>query len=197
VSGKLTDALSSFAGILERAPAVILFTLLIIGGTIAFCEARGKLARIAIGVLHGAAHILLAVTLIWGIAHLNPYIPWLKGQLPGSWPAVVTSLGEMLVAGGLGGGFLMALYLILCSVLGKLHTNEVFSSQRIAGFKNFLRLHINSSGKLTIYPVGVETVCKDWEFQPAGAPADPWWTPKEPIQTELIEEPITVPRAGS
>jgi hypothetical protein len=193
LSGKLTDALSSFAWILERAPAVILFTLLIVGGTIGFCEARGKIARLAIGFLHGSAHVLLAVSLIWGIAHLNPHLPWLAGRLPGSWPAVVTSLGEMLVAGGLFGGFLMALYLILCSVLGKLHTNEVFSSQRIADFKNFLRLHIDSSGQLTIYPVGVETVCKDWEFQPAGAPADPWWKPRKPIRAELIEGPIEIP----
>jgi 3',5'-cyclic AMP phosphodiesterase CpdA len=187
------SALSNFFWILERAPAVLLFTLLIIGGTIGFCEAKGKLARSVIGILHGSAHLLLAVTLIWGFSHLNPHLPWLQGRSPGSWLSVVTSLGEMLVFGGFFGGFLMALYLILCSVLGKFHTNEVFSSQRIADFKNFLRLHIDSSGKLTIYPVGVETVCKEWELQPKGEPTDPWWKPKQPIRAELIEGPIKVP----
>lgn len=98
----------------------------------------------------------------------------------------------MLLVGGFLGGFLMAIYLMLCSSLGGFHTNEVFSSQRIPDYKNFLRLHIDRSGRLTIYPVGIPSACKDWQFQAKGEISDPWWTPKQPIQAELIEKPIEI-----
>lgn len=175
-----------------RSPEVAFFSLLMIGGMIAFCAAPKTFARILIGGAHGLAHILLAVVLVWSFAQLNPGLPWLAGRHPGSLPYLGTSVAEMLLVGGFLGGFLMAIYLMLCSSLGGFHTNEVFSSQRIPDYKNFLRLHIDRTGRLTIYPVGIPDACKDWRFQPQGEISDPWWTPEKPIQADLIEKPIVI-----
>lgn len=38
------------------------------------------------------------------------------------------------------------------------HANEAFSALRIENYKNFLRLHINKAGNLTVYPVGIDNV---------------------------------------
>jgi hypothetical protein len=167
----------------------------VIGGTIAFCAAPRTALRVLIGIAHGLAHIFLTVLVVWSFTKINPHLSWLDGYPGGSLRFLATSVGEMLLVGGFLGGFLMAIYLMLCSSLGKFHTNEVFSSQRMADDKNFLRLHIDPSGKLTIYPVGVPEVCKgkDWQFRKDGALSDPWWTPKSPIQTKLIEDPIEIP----
>lgn len=184
------DGLLDFGRLLEGSPELVLLSLLILGGLIGFCAASNKWVKVLVGGLHGLAHILLAVSLAWGFAQINPELPWFDRRI--LYTATVT--GEMLLVGGFLGGFLMAIYLMLCSSLGGFHTNEVFSSQRIADYKNFLRLHIDRSGKLTIYPVGIPEVPKggDWKFQANGALSDPWWAPEKPIQLESIEKPIEV-----
>jgi len=190
----LGSTLREFFYTMVRSPEVAFFSLLVVGGMIAFCAAPKTLQRILIGGAHGLAHILLTVLLVWSFAQVNPSLPWLAGRHPGSLPYLGTSVVEMLLVGGFLGGFLMAIYLMLCSALGGFHTNEVFSSQRIADYKNFLRLHIDRAGKLTIYPVGIADVPKgkEWVFQKDGAVSDPWWTPKTPIEAKLIEDPIQV-----
>jgi len=189
----LGATLHRFGGIAVRSPSVAFFSLAVIGGMIAFCAAPRTLPRILLGFAHGLAHIVLTVLLAWSFAKVNPHLPWLTDSHPGSLPFLGTSVVEVLLVGGFLGGFLMAIYLMLCSSLGGFHTNEVFSSQRMPDFKNFLRLHVDPAGKLTIYPVGVPAVCKDWTFQREGAVSDPWWTPESPIQADLIEPPIEIP----
>ena len=191
-TGNFKDVLRDFANVVAHSPSSLIFTLLILLGCVGFCAAKGKAAQWALGLLHGAAHILLALLLMWGFVHLN--VNLFGNSVVTGAPHVLAFLAEMLVVGGFLGGVLMAAYLMLCSFLGGFHTNEVFSSQRIADYKNFLRLHIDPAGKLTIYPVGVAEVRKgkDWQLRPQGALSDPWWTPREPIRPELIEEPITI-----
>lgn len=175
-----------------RSPEVAFFSLLLIGGMIAFCAAPKTLPRLLIGGAHGLAHVVLTVLLVWSFAQVNHRLPWLEGHHPGALPFLATSVVEMLLVGGFLGGFLMAIYLMLCSSLGGFHTNEVFSSQRIGDYKNFLRMHIDRAGKLTIYPVGIPEVCKDWQFHEKGEISDPWWTARKPIRTELIEKPLEI-----
>ena len=73
------------------------------------------------------------------------------------------------------------------------HANEVFASQALTGYKNFLRLHIAPGGELTIYPLGVERACEKWDVHPReGAHARPHFTPRgDAPRAELIEAPRT------
>ena len=99
------------------------------------------------------------------------------------------------IIGGILGGLLMGLYLFLSELIAGLHTNEVFSAQRIADHKSFLRLHIDQGGNLRIFPVGVTRVCREWRFNPDAADGQSWFEPEDgPIgsRARLIEGPIVI-----
>ena len=103
----------------------------------------------------------------------------------------------MLLFGGLLGGVLMALYLCLFSFVGGFHLAEAYSSQRLPSYKNFLRIHLDTAGRLTIYPIGIRKAGK-WKLRPNAPEGEPWFEPDgDAPQPELIERPIPVPRAAS
>jgi hypothetical protein len=109
-----------------------------------------------------------------------------------SWVHTALFVVEMLVFGGALGGVLMAVYLVLFSFVGGFHLNEAYSSQRLPDYKNFLRLHLDATGKLTIYPIGVRKAAK-WKPRQNPPAGEPWFDPDGPApQPELIEDPIVV-----
>ena len=72
------------------------------------------------------------------------------------WARIVYPI-EMIVLGGLLGALVFAIYLSLAYGLGKVNCDWVFSSQRIADYKCFLRMRFEPD-KLTIYPIGLDSV---------------------------------------
>ena len=93
----------------------------------------------------------------------------------------------------------MGIYLLTTNLIGRIfvggiHTNELFSSMQIEDYKNFLRLHIDKNGKLTIYPVGVRKVCKRWRFMQDASDGESWFEPEDgdEIVPELLEKPIEI-----
>jgi hypothetical protein len=103
------------------------------------------------------------------------------------------------IAAGVVSAAVVGLYLIFASLFG-LNINELFSSQRIEGHKNFLRLHIAPGGQLTVYAVGIRRVRRPlpafrwlhWRANPKGQPFQPWFLPRHPLRYKLIET-ITIP----
>jgi len=190
-SGSLLGVVGAMGTALKHTPSAMLLVLALIGGLSAFADLDNWGARLGVGTLHAAAHLLLAVTLMWGFAHLN------LNQFALS-PTHVGHVGlftaEMFVVGGLLGGILMGGYLALSNRLLGIHANEVFSCQHIPDYKNVLRLRINADGALTIYPIGLKHVNSDWSLRPDGRPQDPWFEGKTPVpeRAELIEPPISV-----
>jgi hypothetical protein len=86
----------------------------------------------------------------------------------------------------------MALYLVLFSFVGGFHLNEAYSSQRIADYKNFLRLHLDKAGTLTIYPVGIRKI-GTWKARQNPPAGEPWFEPADAgSPPELIEDPIVI-----
>lgn len=78
----------------------------------------------------------------------------------------------------------MYLYVSL-HVFGR-HSNEGFSALKIEDYKNFLRMHIDKNGVLTIYPIKIETVPRVW------ADKGEYFKPSGGTRPELIEAPIVV-----
>jgi hypothetical protein len=76
----------------------------------------------------------------------------------------------------------MGIYLLACLNLAGRHWNEAFSALRIRHYKNFLRMRIDASGRLTIYPIGLSDVPRDKSVPPHNPPLSP----------ELIESPIMI-----
>jgi hypothetical protein len=80
----------------------------------------------------------------------------LARHLPGSlandfWVVVLTGVLCGLVNPTIFGAYL----LVALNGFG-IHWNEAFSSLRIADYKGFLRLKIDRTGSLTVYPIAVE-----------------------------------------
>ncbi len=101
----------------------------------------------------------------------------------------------MIILGGFCGGLVMGIYLLLSNKLFGAHSNEVFLCQSIPDYKNFLRLHIDKNGRLTIYSVGVRKVCKDWQLNKSARKGEPWFEPKQQRidkYASLIEKPVEV-----
>jgi hypothetical protein len=137
-----------------------------------------------LGVGHGLAQLALAGFGTWVWLKL-PFVDW-------PWPAplaaaavfygpVISLVGSELVAG----------YLLVAGAF-RVNLNELFAGQGIDDAKSFLRLHIARDGTLTVYPVAVDTICREWTPDPE-APADrPWLQPAQPLVPRPAEPPIRV-----
>jgi hypothetical protein len=150
-------------------------------------------AKLVMGVLHALLHTAVAAAISLAaldlVASVNadPGEVWIYAGLLLFWLALGTLVGP----------FLFAVYLLLAHLalrgLAEKHANEVFACQSIEGWKNFLRLHVHRDGKLTIYPVGIESVPTNWRLVGNGAPEDPWFEPDgQELEWRLIEGPIEV-----
>jgi hypothetical protein len=99
-------------------------------------------------------------------------------------------LGTVAFAGGLVAGLLMGGYLFGMNALFGRHPNEVFAAQHIRDHKGFLRLHLGSTGRLTIYPIGIERVPMRWRLVSDGEAEAPWFEPESRLEPILIEPPL-------
>jgi hypothetical protein len=102
-----------------------------------------------------------------------------------------------MIGGFVFGPLIMGSYLLLSlNVFGR-HGNEAFSSLALQDWKNFLRLHINENGDLTIYPIGIRRVPRKWK--PRTNESGPEWVPdpedSKATEPELIEAPIVMQAA--
>ena len=88
-------------------------------------------------------------------------------------------------------------YFWATNILGY-HGNEVYAPLHHEDLKNFLRLHIDADGGLTIYPVGIDRVGRHWKLRPEGParlPVVRAATATRP-STHLIEPPIRIKGRG-
>jgi uncharacterized protein YqgC (DUF456 family) len=145
-----------------------------------------------LALAHVAAHAVVIVTLAWALER--------------AWAAVVDDepfaigyrLGVAVLVGVLGaliGPVVLALYLLVADAAARVNTNELFAAQRIEDWKCFMRLHIDTKGDLTIYPIAIDRVARRWHALKEGSTRQgPWLVPDQPIATRLIEPPIVVTR---
>src|SRR5262249_27294464 len=73
---------------------------------------------------------------------------------------------------------IMGLYLWRSLTWFRRHWNEAFSALRIKDYKGFLRLYLDSTGTLTVFPIALDTVPKGGEGE---------------LTARLIEPPIRLP----
>lgn len=170
-----------------RAPLMLALAGLFVWALYAFCTPdRGRPRWFKwLGVVHGMAHLVLILMLTWLFAAVNLNV---LGVATPELHAVVF-LAEMMGIGGTLGALLFGL-----ALLPGVNFNEAYSSQHIEHFKNFVRLHVDRSGALTIYPVGIDRVQR-WRLDPTARPGEPCFRPRggKPPRVRLIEEPITIP----
>lgn len=211
--GNVPAAWARLLVVMAHSPASVLFALAIVLGCGALSQSCARIPRMlafGVGLAHGLLHLGLALGLLWLTARIN--LHWL-GLDADSWRQVALFLVQMLLLGGSLGGLLFGGWMVVANVLLGLHSEEVFSSQRIADHKCFLRMCFEAD-RLTIYPLKLDRVCKRWtvnrsvhQEKQVGRTWKLWAYPDSTgprfmpapgaLQLELIEDPIVIHRAGA
>ncbi|HVM14640.1 MAG TPA: hypothetical protein VM287_09950 [Egibacteraceae bacterium] len=148
--------------------------------------------KVLLGSAHALAHVLGFLAVAWTAVRLLS--PALAGGLP-----VVVLVAVVALSGGVAGGLVMGGYLAVVNWLpGHAHGNEAFSALRLEDHKNFVRLHIDAAGALHLYAIGVDDVCRDWDFQPGSDDLEaPWLAPAgRGLRPRLIDGPVTIHTPG-
>lgn len=181
-------ALQKFFSVLAFSPLALVLALLLIGGMAAFAAGEQRYS-VPVGIVHGLAHLGLAVKLVFALALFDHHILGLHFDT--FWSYAVFAV-EVIVLGGLLGGFLMGLYLFIAARFLGMNVNEAFSSQHIADYKNFIRMHLDTDGNLTLYPIGVERANRAWRLNTAAKNGEPWFVPADRNHPtyHFIEQPI-------
>jgi len=179
---------------MTRGPLSLVVLLLVGAGLVAFAKPPAKwssgpaklAAKAVMGTIHGAMQLITLLLVAWISIRIASVVS-------GAWFTVVWLL-VVAALGGLSAGLTMGAYLAFCSGVPGLdtHGNEAFSAQRLTGYKNFLRLHIDEEGVLRIYPIGVERATTRWRMTTEGDPSEPWLAPSPPPEAHLMEDPIVV-----
>lgn len=167
-------------------PLVIMLAIVLVAAAF-FAKpptASGKrqIRHYLLGVTHGLAHIALGTAGAWLWLRL-PFQDW-------PWPLPVAAAALLYApVAGLVASQLTAAYLLVAGTFG-VNVNELFAGQGIEDAKSFLRMHFAADGTLTIYPVAVDRVAREWQVGPDERPDASWLIPKEPIPARLAEPPI-------
>lgn len=120
-------------------------------------------------------------------------------SVPSSWNRLVF-LAILLVVAAVAGAFLgsqlFALW-VLWSNQG-LVAEWQMSGQSIDDHKGFVRMHIARDGALTLYPLALDGICRDWRLEEVADTTAAWTrpVPVTPRTVRLIEEPFVIARRG-
>lgn len=170
-----------------KTPIGMFWIVAVIAGFIAFTDTHSRYYRISAGSLHGIIHLFAALLLGWGAIRLCSYF----GLSYDSTAQLLLTGGLVFIGGWIIGSFIMGVYLFISlNVFGR-HSNEAFSSLAIQDWKNFLRIKIEPTGEVSIYPIGIRRVPRKWKARESHA-SGPDMVPDDPKATvpELIEKPI-------
>lgn len=170
------------AGGVFRSSTSAVLLLVLFGGLWAFARTpawapRGvprHAAKAVLALVHLAAQVAMLATV--SLVALT-----VAADLDGWWFAVLASVVAFAL-GGVGCALVLGAYLaVAIGVPGlRAHANEAFAAARLTGYKNFLRLHIDGSGTLTVYALGLDRAVRrrHWRVVPeAESPEASWITP--------------------
>ncbi len=170
-------------------PLAVFWAAAILIGYWMFTDTHSKWYRRIAGPIHGFSHVLAVFFLGWGAAYFAVTTMHLEFK----------SIPQLLVSGGIifGGGWvigssILGWYLLISLNGFGRHGNEAFSSLAIEDWKHFLRLKIDRDGTLTIFPIGIRRVSRQWEKRPDGTSRPHCVPPENDVGPELIDGPITV-----
>jgi hypothetical protein len=108
----------------------------------------------------------------------------------GGWPFAMVAVLAAAVLGAVAGSLVTGAYLAAAIATPGLdaHANEAFAAARLAGYRNFQRLHVHAGG-LTVYAVGIDRAVRQgrWRVSEDDDPSAGWTSPLDPIRPHLIE----------
>ena len=189
------------AGMLRNSLSVVML-LVLWGGLIAFARAPARVGRgapkLAAKVVLGTVHLALQVAAVATVCLASIT---LAGVVGGSWFAVLATV-LAAVLGAVVGSLAVGLYLALSLACVDAHPNEAFAAARLTGYRNFLRLHIDAHGDLTVYALGIDRSVTRWRAVPEAESTEASWIaperPEDEPTVRVIDRlHITSPAQGS
>lgn len=181
---------------LVGSPGTFVILIAMLGGLVFFTDSNSKWYKWVAGLIHGFVHLGAILFLGWLVSLLSSVIAAKLGVEENGFywnlvwfpcVVVVSALGGYLL-----GAVIMGLYLFYSLHFRGRHDNEAFSALKIEDFKHFLRLHIDANGTLTIYPVKIERVPREWKPVFKDGKEIEYYAPEPPINPQLIEKPIVI-----
>ena len=147
------------------------------------------------GLVHGFVHMVVALIVAWQI-HRSRWLPRIEALVPFDRGADALVFAAVLILiGGFVGATLVGVYLVVSDMVLGWHTNEVFVSQSIMDYRNFLRIHVLPDGSLKIYPIGLRRTPRKWRYARERLDHAPYYEPTDRVLSpHLIEGPLTVTR---
>ena len=168
-------------------PGLTLWCGAIVVAFLAFTDTHSKAYRVLGGLAHATAHFTAMFYIGWTALDLASRLPGGSGLLGPALAGLGTFAG-----GWIAGSLIMGVYLLVSvNVFGR-HSEEAFSGLRIEDFKNFLRLHVDPEGHLTIWPIKIDRVPRRWRPRTVEDGTCSRIVPNEPLQAALIEPPVRV-----
>ncbi|MFD3939925.1 hypothetical protein ACFWSF_34300 [Streptomyces sp. NPDC058611] len=109
------------------------------------------------------------------------------------WVVLFVCLAIAAVLGAVVGSGVFALW-VLSAKSGQVAEWQM-SGQSIEDHKGFLRLHIAPGGDLTLFPLAINSICRDWDLRddPSGGKRT---VPVGKPDVRLIEEPVVISRGA-
>jgi hypothetical protein len=168
------------------AVLLILSMVVIFGAMVRFAHDAPGPTRFLLGAAHSTLQLASTGALMIGASALSSSLG-LQGM-----SSIAAFLVFVAALGGLGGALGFAAYLWVTNYLG-FHANEAYAPLRVKDHKHFLRLHIGRDGALTVFPIGVDKVCRRWRLCREGPLHAPWFQPdQEEIRPRLLERPFGI-----
>ncbi len=131
-----------------------------------------KLAKLGVAAAHTAVHVAIVAVVLWLVLKLVGDVPL------AIWAVAVVALAAAGAALGatVFGAVLLAIHRVR-GVKAWEAANQVFTGQSIPDYKNFVRMRFTADGGLTLYPLGIDRIGREWDHTPDRAPA-PKFTPR-------------------
>jgi hypothetical protein len=144
---------------------------------------RSRPYRGVAGLVQTGCHVAAQAAITMSCVHYFPLTGWRV------WLCMVL----VGLVGAVVGSLVFAAFLFLWFILFSWNSTEAFSSFRYTGYKNFLRIHVTQT-KLTVYPIGIDKICEQWDYDPEPeSPDASWLKPRGgTIETRLIEKEFTI-----
>ncbi|MBA3746101.1 MAG: metallophosphoesterase [Solirubrobacterales bacterium] len=209
LSGRNVDegiATQSFGGFLSQAAGfmgVIVLAALLFGGIYGGADVKPvagesrtavSLQRFAISLAQTLVHLVVAAFTIWLATEIAPEI----------WAATIflwiVGLPLAFLAGATIGATVFAVFMWIVHKVrvskAQACANQVFTGQSIPDYKNLLRMRLGRDGSLTIWALGVDHACTEWDLaDPAPAPR---FEPRGPApKVERIDGPLQFDASGN
>ncbi len=183
----LTAAITlTFYAFLDN-PFVAIWIVLVLMAFILFTDTHSKIYKYGAGFLHCWAHFSAIFYIGWGSVILSQLI--FKGH---ETLIFLSAMMMIFLMGWITGSTIMGIYLFISQFFFGRHNDEAFSALKIQDYKNFLRLHINADGILTIFPVKIEKCPRKWRDRTSHEKnkIKSFIVPEDGSGAELIERPI-------